>query len=224
MYRRWFRFSGKFNIESLSENLKKFKFNINDESSQGFIVEILRDKYIKCKFVEKIVLSRELEFPDQEPIIENYTKLQIIDFFIEENYLRVDTPSKSYLSLFNYIALATNFSYSISKIDICLNKFILSIGEYFDKHEIIYADINEVRLSKNVNARIAIQGEKDLNGILKRILNHNGAKIVSFKLVLFNRSESIKLSISNNTRIKCLQGDLESIENRLFSVFKECKK
>lgn len=224
MYRRWFRFSGKFNIESLSENLKKFKFNINDESSQGFIVEILRDKYIKCKFVEKIVLSRELEFPDQEPIIENYTKLQIIDFFIEENYLRIDTPSKSYLSLFNSIALATNFSYSISQIDICLNKFILSIGEYFDKHEIIYADINEVKLSRNVNARIAIQGEKDINGILERILKHNGAKIISFKLIVFNRSEPIKLSISHNARIKCLQGDLESIENSLFSIFKKIQR
>lgn len=221
MQYRWFKISGKCNLHSFGSYLQRNQFIGKEDFSSGFFIEMIGNEFIKSRFIEKSVLSREIELPNQEVFFENYTKLQIIDFLIRDSYLRIDTPAKSYLSLFNFLAESSDFTISISPIQLNLKNFIDYLKDYFDEFNIKYVDINNFQLTKNIVARIAMQGERDVDKILDKILRKGESKIVSLKIDLFKNNDLYTLSITNNMRIKCHSGKFDEIDSIILDGIKK---
>ena len=220
MQYRCFKISGKYSLPLLGAYLRENQFIGKDGFSRGFFVEIIGNEFIKSRFIEKTILTREIELPNQEIFFENYTKLLILDFFIKDSYLRVDTPAKSYISFFNFLAEISDFKISISPIQLNLYDFINNLKIHFDEINIKYIDVSDIRLTKNITARIAVQGERDLNKFLNKMLRKKEARIISLKVDLLRHDIIYPLSIASNLRIKCHKGNFEEISDLIFDSIK----
>lgn len=208
---KWLKVSdgfGRGRVKELAKALSEKSYS--DEKSLGFIVDELRNDYLKSRYISKRVVKQKIETPfgecfDQELISYDTTK-----FIISSTGpgLELIDPPRSTSEYFNQLSLSSNFQISFSEISVDIKAWLKNITVKDGCVVVLKSfECKEIKLGESLRGTLVVSGAGNIEDEIRSLL---GKRVYSLKRVKM-AVNGCDVTISSNCSAQIGYGDYESI-------------
>jgi hypothetical protein len=200
---RWFETVWPYSMRTLAARLKGYTFGA--ESSDGFLVERVRDTYIEGRHIEKVVFDEVVHDPFGNETTFNRFSYRQVEFVFSAAYPHVELRNapRGLQTFISRTSEATDFAIAFVPIDIDTFKWADSIRSLFPKHfRIDLAQLSEVFIEEDVTAKMVLTSPQDIRAAFARFANRRKHTVerIQIKLDQDERPLSIQLATDGTLR------------------------
>jgi len=157
----------------------------SDEALCGFVVDEVRQDYLKARFIVKVYVEDEIISPIGEVVRQVYTTFDVVRFELGVNIsgILVVDPPRSLVRFINEFGLLTGFKAPVTPVDVNLMSWIEAVQDNFDDTILIsLVECDGVVFDDGASASIKLTGHAGLDLSLKSYLGDRGFKLKKVKL------------------------------------------
>lgn len=206
---RWFRISLKTDATKFYQQLRSKPFFLKDPISSGFRVESKDSIGMTGQFIHKRTVDQKIILPSGEEFIQEVAHIDItkfgVDFSSSSGLLYLVDPPRSTTPFFSALAAATKFNCIVEPIEVCVDEWIKLINANKQTRTVItYLDITGINISKSIQARLAISGDKEVDIALRKLIKpENGGTVKNAKIVCdFGDGERTSIELGCHATLK----------------------
>lgn len=169
---RWFETTWPYSMRTLASRLKEYAFGA--ESSDGFLVERVRDTYIEGRHVEKVMFDEVVHDPFGNETTFNRLSYRQVEFVFSVAYPQVELRNapRGLQTFISRTSEATDFTTAFVAIDIDTFKWADSIRTLFPKHfRVDLAQLSDVFIEEDVTAKMVLTSPHDIRAAFARFGN-----------------------------------------------------
>jgi hypothetical protein len=190
-------------MRTLASRLKEHTFGA--ESSDGFLVERVRDTYIEGRHIEKVMYDEVVHDPFGNGTTFNRLSYRQVEFFFSATYPQVELRNapRGLQTFISRTSEATDFTIAFAAIDIDTFKWADSIRTLFPKHfRIDLAQLSEVFIEEDVAAKMVLTSPHDIRAAFARFANRRKHVVdrIQIKLEEDGRVLSLQLGTDGTLR------------------------
>ena len=168
---RWLNAQWSGSIRSLSSGLKSAAFN--QDNSEGFVIDRVRDDFLEARYVERIDYSDSITDPFGNELVFPRVEFRQCEFVVSQRRasLELIDPPRNIQGMLSRLAIATDFTLSISplKVDVLAWAGILQ-STIESEVAVDSLQVGSVELSQDVRAKIIVKGRVDVRNAASSFL------------------------------------------------------
>lgn len=200
---RWFETTWPYSMRTLASRLKEYTFGA--ESSDGFLVDRVRDTYIEGRHIEKVMFDEVVHDPFGNETTFNRLSYRQVEFLFSAAYPQVQLRNapRGLQTFISRTSEATDFTTAFVAIDIDTFKWADSIRTLFPKHfRIDLAQLSGVFIEEDVTAKMVLTSPHDIRAAFARFANRRKHVVdrIQIKLEQDDRLLSLQLATDGTLR------------------------
>lgn len=175
-------------IDSLAKEMSSNRFT--PESGHGFILDIVREDFIKGRYVEKLVSTETIADPYGNEYTQSITFYQTCNFFISTTppELEILNSPKNTQSFLSALSEASFFNIAVAPIKVdALLWAKLFLGENSKEYTVESIQVGSLKLNESVTAKSVVKGKNNVIEACQTLangkpINYEKVKIKSNKV------------------------------------------
>lgn len=200
---RWLETTWPYSMRTLASRLREYTFGT--ESSDGFLVERVRDTYIEGRHVEKVMFDEVVHDPFGNETTFNRLSYRQVEFVFSASYPHVELRNapRGLQTFISRSSEATDFAIAFIAIDIDTFKWADGVRAVFPKHFCVdLAQLSDVFIEEDVTAKMILTSPHDIRAAFARFANRRRHTVerIQIKLEQDDRVFSIQLATDGTLR------------------------
>lgn len=201
---RWLRAEWPLSMRMLGGKMKSQLFT--PESTDGFIIERIRDNFIEAHFIEKLIYQEKIIDPFGKQEVLDRVLYRNIDFTLYSNYPNIELRNshRSTKEFVSKLLELCDFSLSIANTSVDLLAWIESIQLVIKQNILVDSlQISGLELEEGVSAKILIKGQKDVRDAMQHLCAKQRFALekVQAKVIFGNHIVPMQLTNTGNAKI-----------------------
>jgi hypothetical protein len=209
---RWLNAEWQLSLKTLVARMKQNTFTL--ESYDGFIIDRIRDTFVEARYIEKLSYQEYVKDPFGNEEVFDRTIYRQIAFNVLNKYPNIeliDAPRSTNAYVSRLLELS-NFSLSINTIQVNLFDWVNRFQSQIQKDVIIDSiHIVGLELEQGINAKILIQGDKDVRKALNKFIFNKKYVLEKIQFKIPNARRPLSINLSNNGSAKVPEDAFEDL-------------
>lgn len=199
---RWLNAEWPSTMRTIGAKLKAMPFT--EDSTDGFIIERVRDDFIEGRFIEKYIYQEIIADPFSEGEVVERIGYRSTDFtlFSHFPYIELRNGQRSIRDFVNRLLEACNFTLVVSPITVNLLDWVTSFQKTLGEKIVVDSvQISGVALEEGITGKILLKGDRDVREAIDSIVG--GKRYILEKVqIKLNASKSLSIHLANNGMAK----------------------
>lgn len=160
---RWYRADWPISMRTLAKRFKTKSFN--DDASEGFVIDRVRDEFLEARYVERLVYTDHVLDPFGKELSFDRVEFRQVAFRASADWPGlelVDAPRSSQ-SLVSRLGEATDFMLAIAPLEVDVLKWASALQEDIGLVALVDSlQLGALQLGEGITARAVLKGDRDV--------------------------------------------------------------
>jgi len=179
---KWLNASFGMSLSTLSDRLKKVRFDAAEDDTYGFRIDERKLDRISGVFVERETSYETISLPSGEQYEEKHSRVLVTQFVFSSasslNLLLLDGPRRT-IPFFNALGAATEYKISLDSVDANILEWVVALEKRVGSVRVLFLDCNGIQLSPTITGRFAFRGSEDVRAEMRRAVKGGKPSIES---------------------------------------------
>ncbi|WP_186156650.1 hypothetical protein [Burkholderia gladioli] len=200
---RWLKAKWPISMRVLAKRLKAKSFE--EDSTEGFVIDRVRDDYIEARFVERVEYDDTITDPFGKELSFHRVEYKQCEFraSTDGSGLELIDAPRAVQSMISRLSEATDFGLAISPISINVIEWARGVQRLLDVNGFVDSlQIGSLELAPGVEAKVLVRSSKDVLGASNHLIGGKKHVIEKVQLKLpAARKTALILSRNGTVRI-----------------------
>lgn len=208
---RWLEADWPAAIKGLSKRVRQHNFD--EKGQSGFLLDRVRDEFLEARYIERFEFQETVADPFGREVTLDRLEYRQTSFRATATWpgLELIDPARSVQQLLNELAEASDFSLSITPLNIDVLAWAEGIQQAFGGRLTISSiQVGGLKLEDGATAKVVLKGEKDVREACRKLMGGRPHVLEKLQFRISIGSANATVLLANNATAKIEGKEVEA--------------